>query len=177
MSFLSERILIMVKTSCSDCFLLRENSFWEWQAWSQTMQSCGRNMHYRLVYLGKHELAPRRHRHYKIVGRQWHGTVQVHACEPHIVEQPFKITLVCSVRTIKENTLIKLREKTWQDFTLLSFVNSLTICLLEILLRWVYYKVTQESSCECYHDTWESRILMWAYRLTWIISDYKEQLQ
>lgn len=83
------------------------------------MQLCGRNMHYLLVYLGKHGLAPGRNTHCGIAGQQWHGTVQVHAYEPHTAEQPFKITLVCLVRSTKENKLIKLKEKTWEHFRLL----------------------------------------------------------
>ena len=101
------------------------------------MQLCGRNMHYLFVYLGKHGLAPKRNIHCDIVGQQWHGTVKVHGYESHIVQQPFKITLVCLVRTTEENKLVKLKEKTWERFRLLSFVASHTICLSEILLRWV----------------------------------------
>lgn len=101
------------------------------------MQLCGKNMDYILVYLGKHGLAPRRNIHCEIVGWQWYVTVQVHAYEPHTAEQPFKITLACLVRTTEENRLVKLKEKTWEDFRLLSFVASHTICLSEILLRWV----------------------------------------
>lgn len=101
------------------------------------MQLCGRNMHYLLVYLGKHGLAPRRNTHCGIVGQQWHGTVQVRACELHTADQPFKITLVCLVRSTEENKLIKLKEKTWEHFRLLSFVASCTIYLSQILLRLV----------------------------------------
>lgn len=103
------------------------------------MQLCGRNMQYLLVYLGKYGLAPRRNICCEIVGQQWHGAVQVHAYGQHIVEQPFRITSVCLVRTIKENKLVKLKEKTREDFRLLSFVASHTICLSEILLRWILY--------------------------------------
>lgn len=101
------------------------------------MQLCGRCIHYLLEYLGKQELAPRRNTCCEIVGQQWHSTVQVHAYESHIVGQPFKITLVCLLRTTEENKRVKLEEKTMEDFRLLSFVSSHTISLSERLLRWV----------------------------------------
>lgn len=135
--FLNERILIMVKTSYSDFFSYKSDSVWGWQAWSETMQLCGRCIHYLLVYLGKQELAPRRNICCEIVGQQWHSTVQVHAYESHIVGQPFKITLVCLLRTTEENKQVKLEEKTTEDFRLLSFVSGHTISLSERLLRWV----------------------------------------
>ena len=50
--------------------------------------------------------------------------MRVRAYEPHIVEQSFKITFMCLMRTAKENKLLKLKEKTRDDFRLLSFVAS-----------------------------------------------------